>query len=300
MAQGQQWEFRMRDSHIESSSDDSDESQTSSSSEPIHKKHKFISDFETSDTGKSPAISYSQPREGQKFKTNKIRVVSKSSNTGMKERPLHNGEENSKSVSHKTVSIESIRMYMESILEELKVARDKLFMRMREEMWKLLDDPTLEDSEFMSEFQERSGGIPWSAKRKRTLVVHSGTQATLPTEPERREVRDSNEVPSSSNNPNRAGPPKKITFIIPSTVVSEASTENQRFNYHSFSSSATEMNESHAPGGMIKTNAVFDMNIHNRNSVDSPQEGKFRTLNQINSQDLSYANQREEHGKFDF
>ncbi|KAK1284343.1 hypothetical protein QJS10_CPB21g00422 [Acorus calamus] len=173
MAQGQQWEFRMRDTHIESSSDDSDESQTSSSSEPIHKKHKFISDFETSDTGKSPAISYSQPREGQKFKTNKIRVVSKSSNTGMKERPLHNDEENSKSVSHKTVSIESIRMYMESILEELKVARDKLFMRMREEMRKLLDDPTfriLNSSQTFKNRVEASLG-PQSVKELLWLIV---------------------------------------------------------------------------------------------------------------------------------
>ncbi|KAL2543474.1 uncharacterized protein Fot_12707 [Forsythia ovata] len=143
------WEFRRREDDIDSSSDDS---KSNSSREPVHKKHKLVSDIvlpendEVSDTPRSQWNSmlhtnsgiHSQNAEGIKKRTTTYRkknvVQNKTRRCSIKEKKKGNGNLRSEEM----VMLDDFKNFTDSLIDELKVAREKIFAQMRDEMRKLL------------------------------------------------------------------------------------------------------------------------------------------------------------------
>lgn len=149
----QRWEFRRRDSDVDSSSDNS---KSISSGEPVLKKHKLVSSListendETSGTLRSQAEGKSNPSSGDQFKIGKANKMhigsSKKNNLDSKEMKRDSFEKvskkKSKSNAYDPAALDDFKIFMESLLEDLKVARENLFVRMREELRKLMPDGT--------------------------------------------------------------------------------------------------------------------------------------------------------------
>ncbi|KAK9265358.1 hypothetical protein L1049_003508 [Liquidambar formosana] len=150
----QRWDFRRRDSDLDSSSDDS---KSSSSDEPAFKKHKLVSSLdspendETSDTprfqqnGKDDAGTGGHSNSG-KAKKKKIGSSKKDSlvKNAMEREPFRKvSRKKSKTRAYEPASLNDTKIFMESLLEELKVTRENLFIQMREEMQKLIADDTI-------------------------------------------------------------------------------------------------------------------------------------------------------------
>ncbi|KAA8520836.1 hypothetical protein F0562_011509 [Nyssa sinensis] len=141
------WEFRRRDDDFDSSSNDS---KSSSSGEPVFKKHKLVSNLilpengETSDTPGSQQRDQFEPSMGghvkfqKAYKTNiglsKKNITVKKKRGSFKDR----NKKKNKCITHEPVSLDEFKIFVESILEELKVARENMFTCMREEMKKLV------------------------------------------------------------------------------------------------------------------------------------------------------------------
>uniref|UniRef100_A0A5B6Z3Q7 Uncharacterized protein n=1 Tax=Davidia involucrata TaxID=16924 RepID=A0A5B6Z3Q7_DAVIN len=145
----QRWEFRRRDDNFDSSSDDS---KSSFSGEPVFKKHKLVSNLilpkhdETSESPGSQQEDQFEPNPGGHFefgKANKMHIgLSKKNNTIKKKKKKGSfkdrNKKKNKCITHEPVSLDELKIFMESILEELKVARENMFTCMREEMKKLV------------------------------------------------------------------------------------------------------------------------------------------------------------------
>ena len=149
----QRWEFRRRDSDVDSSSDNS---KLNSSGDPVLKKHKLVSSLispendETSDTPRSLPEGKSDPSSGDQFnigKANKMHIgSSKKNNLDSKKLKRDSfkkvNKKKSKSNAYDPATLDDFKFFMESLLEDLKVARENLFVQMREEMDKLMPDGT--------------------------------------------------------------------------------------------------------------------------------------------------------------
>uniref|UniRef100_A0A5B6Z3A4 Uncharacterized protein n=1 Tax=Davidia involucrata TaxID=16924 RepID=A0A5B6Z3A4_DAVIN len=145
----QRWEFRRRDDNFDSSSDDS---KSSFSGEPVFKKHKLVSNLilpkndETSESPGSQQEDQFEPNPGGHFefgKANKMHIgLSKKNNTIKKKKKKGSfkdtNKKKNKCITHEPVSLDKFKIFMVSILEELKVARENMFTSMREEMKELL------------------------------------------------------------------------------------------------------------------------------------------------------------------
>ncbi|XP_057978285.1 uncharacterized protein LOC131164816 [Malania oleifera] len=142
------WEYRRGDNEFDSSSH---ESGSSSNGEPVLKKHKLVSSLisldEKDDISYIPkfqqkgkldagAVSRFKPGEGQ------IRSSLKDSafNYGMGNDSFKlNGRKN-KGSAYEPAALDDIKIFMESLLDELKVARENMLTWMRDEMHKLMAD----------------------------------------------------------------------------------------------------------------------------------------------------------------
>ncbi|KAA8522417.1 hypothetical protein F0562_013222 [Nyssa sinensis] len=143
----QRWEFRRRDDNFDSSSDDS---KSSSGGEPVLKKHKLVSNLilpkidETSERPESQQEDQFESNTGGHFefgKANKMHIgLSKKNNTVKRKRGSFKdtNKKKKKCITHEPVSLDKFKIFVASILEELKVAREKMFTTMREEMKKLV------------------------------------------------------------------------------------------------------------------------------------------------------------------
>ncbi|XP_059641826.1 uncharacterized protein LOC132283817 [Cornus florida] len=142
----QRWEFRRRDDEFDSSSDDA---KSNSSGEPAYKRHKLVSNFilpEFDENGDEPGSQQNdqfEPNTQGHFefgKANKMQIGSskKRNSTKKKSSSKDKTKRKNKRIAHKTtVSLDDFNIFMKSILEELKVARENMFTCMREEMKKL-------------------------------------------------------------------------------------------------------------------------------------------------------------------
>lgn len=141
------WEFRRRDDDIDSSADDS---KTSSRIEPVQKKHKLVSALilaagndEISDTPECQLNDQPESGEGVHFELGKdVGLTRKRS--GMKNKTKRgsmkgHGIKKRKCSTLDPVSLNDLKIFTESILQDLKVERENMFARMREEMRKLVD-----------------------------------------------------------------------------------------------------------------------------------------------------------------
>ncbi|KAL2516747.1 Uncharacterized protein Adt_12994 [Abeliophyllum distichum] len=143
------WEFRRREDDIDSSSDDS---KSNSSREPVHKKHKLVSDIvlpendEVNDTSRSQRNSmlhtnsgiHSQNAEGIKNRTTTNRkknvVQNKTKRRSFKEKKKGNRNIRTEEM----VMLDDFKNFTDSLIDELKVAREKIFAQMRDELRKLI------------------------------------------------------------------------------------------------------------------------------------------------------------------
>ncbi|GFS37130.1 hypothetical protein Acr_00g0050040 [Actinidia rufa] len=144
----QRWQFRSGDDDLDSSSNDT---KSSSRGEPILKKHKLVSNLilpknvETSNTPLSQQENQLGPYMGIPFelgKSNKMHIGPTSEKHIKNKIKRHsmkrtNRKKDKRSV-HEPISLDSFNMFMKSMIEELKVARENMFTWMREEMKKLV------------------------------------------------------------------------------------------------------------------------------------------------------------------
>ncbi|KAF5478251.1 hypothetical protein F2P56_004827 [Juglans regia] len=149
----QRWEVR-RDNELDSSSE---ESKSSSSGQPVLKKHKLVSSFtshendESTDTsrfqlkGKNVAGTGAQIKNGKSEKTHSGRNRKENLVNDAMRRDSH--EELKRKKNETSVSdldaLGDVKIFMESLLEDLKDTRENLFRWMREEMQKLVADDTV-------------------------------------------------------------------------------------------------------------------------------------------------------------
>lgn len=132
------WEFRRRDDDNDSSSDDSE---SNSVEETVLQKHKLLSNFGlpgTNDISESPRSQndYFAP-EQKKAKTECNGLGRKKDSVKGKKTKRDSVKEANKKKSKRTTQVtvfDDLRIFTESILEDLRVARENMFAKMREEM----------------------------------------------------------------------------------------------------------------------------------------------------------------------
>ncbi|GFZ01370.1 hypothetical protein Acr_14g0010050 [Actinidia rufa] len=124
----QRWQFRRGDDDLDSSSNGT---KSSSRGEPVLKKHKLVSNLILPENDETSNTPLSQP-ENQLVKN--VFVKKKIKRGSMKR---SNRKTDKRSV-HEPISLNGFKVFMKSMIEELKVARENMFTRMREEMKKLV------------------------------------------------------------------------------------------------------------------------------------------------------------------
>lgn len=147
----QRWEFR-RENVFESSSD---KSKSSSSSEPAHKKHKLVSSLISLENEEAiNDCSLQQNREHNphaenpnKFsKGRKVQHNRKMDTLSVKDLKRDSNKRASRKKGKPCVSegaaLDDLKIFMKSLLEDLKVTSEDLFTWMKEEMQKLESDNT--------------------------------------------------------------------------------------------------------------------------------------------------------------
>jgi hypothetical protein len=156
----QRWEIRRRENEYDSSSE---ESKSSSSSQPVLKKLKLVSSFasdendEAIDTERFHQKGKYVPGNGRgkaKFRKAKKMHIKRRRNENLvdngMERDSHEELDRKKkntSAYDPAAALDDVKIFMESLLEELKDARENLFRWMREEMQKLVADDTASKAE---------------------------------------------------------------------------------------------------------------------------------------------------------
>ncbi|XP_042504070.1 uncharacterized protein LOC122081146 [Macadamia integrifolia] len=317
----QQWELRRRD--VSPSDSSTNESESSSREEPILKKHKLISDWVSLKADEGGSITRSQPKarnapsmgnhhEVEKAKKTESRLCKKGRHDKIKEMPFC--EEESKRKSHscadEPVTLEGTRIFMESILEELRVARENLLIWMREEMHKVLNDesasgPNLSENNykqqisgvqhqnsFESDSQNQiAGTVVGSTKRRRT--VNSRKRNEFPAdqsdywqtiesmnaiETEREGRREPSAKGSSSLFSGEVG----STSLTPAAVIPGACNDSLRLDSSPCSYTQTRMVENRM--GLDTVNPMLDSRMHHRSLLGS-QEETYENVAYMGSQD---------------
>ncbi|CAI9771774.1 unnamed protein product [Fraxinus pennsylvanica] len=173
------WEFRSREDDVDSSSDDS---KSNSSREPVHKKHKLVLDIvlpekdEVNDTPTNQGnnkLHTTQYVEGVKknatSKRKKNIVQIKTRGHSVKEKNKGDGNLRTEEM----VMLDDFKNFTDSLIGELKVAREKMFARMRVEMRKLMltSRPKKKDIECTRKNESRPKRRSESRKKSKTNVA---------------------------------------------------------------------------------------------------------------------------------
>ncbi|KAL7165374.1 hypothetical protein ACSBR2_041124 [Camellia fascicularis] len=144
----QRWEFSSRDDDLDSSSEDS---KSSSSGKAVLKKHELVSNLilpENDETINTP-LSQQESEKGHdrvpfEFgKAHKMHIGRRKKNNAVKNKiktgsMKKSNRKKNDGIKHEPVLLDDFKIFMESIIEELKVARENSFTWMREEMKKLV------------------------------------------------------------------------------------------------------------------------------------------------------------------
>lgn len=167
------WEYRKKD-NLDSSDDGSD---STSSAEPVIKKLKQISDLMSSKSRKASSVSNSRSlvRTGTRKGNNTQIMKSKKEGSGSYRRTkkisLHGDCVPDGRGTYEPATMNSNLLYMHSILEELRVARENMIEWMRGEVQKLMADPipyTIAEEDprerepSISKFERHTGDVPMS------------------------------------------------------------------------------------------------------------------------------------------
>lgn len=153
----QRWEFRRGDTEFDSSSE---ESKSSSSSQPVLKKHKLVSSFisdehnEAMDTNRVQQKGKRIPGNGGQIKIGKAKkkdARSRKENLANDAMGRNSPEELNRNKNgasaYDHAALVDVKIYMDSLLQDLKDTRENLFRWMKEEMLKLVADDNAQKSE---------------------------------------------------------------------------------------------------------------------------------------------------------
>lgn len=147
----QQWEFRRKDEGFYSSSNDS---QSNSISESTLKEHNMVSGWISLNNDETSNTSRPQPNLNNDYgfvgqfhleKAEEKNIKSKKNSFASSELKKDSEELNrkkSKTSAYGLAAVSDVKSFTESLLEELRASREKLFTWMREEMNKLIADDT--------------------------------------------------------------------------------------------------------------------------------------------------------------
>ncbi|KAF8365118.1 hypothetical protein HHK36_032861 [Tetracentron sinense] len=333
----QRWEFRKRDSHFDSSSD---EPKSSSSGEPVLKKHMLVSNWMSPKTNETGGTSVFQqkdrltPGTGGHFEFVKVnKIQTRSSKSGKKEddpeynerreRPSYKevNTRKSKSRSHVAATLNSNRIFMESILEELKVAGEDMLISMREEMRKVMGDDTavgstVREGSYEQEIDEvqrqnsfksgldvrkcNDGSFVGPVKRKRTngsRDCYEGLEGQADycqniapmtsTEKENGERLGSSINESTFSTSPSDHVSSSIYLTLPS-VLPETHIENLRLNSSSCNNFQEQMAGNRTAVNAGKENPMLDSNIRYGYITAVQQEEKLKNVAHTGSKDLDY------------
>jgi hypothetical protein len=154
----QRWEFRKGDNEFDSSSE---ESKSSSSGQPVLKKHRLVSSFisdehdEAIDNDRFQKKGKRVPGNGGQIKFGKAKKMdarrSRKNNLANNARKSDSQEELNKKKNgtngYDPAALDDLKIFMESLLKDLKDTRENLLRWMKEEMQKLVADDTAQKSE---------------------------------------------------------------------------------------------------------------------------------------------------------
>ncbi|KAL5814188.1 hypothetical protein ACOSQ3_024979 [Xanthoceras sorbifolium] len=147
----QRWEFRRKEDELDSSSDDL---KSSSNGQPVLKKHNLVAGLisldndETSNTSKlEQNCNYNPDMEAQaEFgqtkakRTKRSRKNSQAKSETKRDSHKEVDRKKSRTGAYDTAAMDDVRNFTDSLIEDLKVTRENLFVWMREEMSKLVAD----------------------------------------------------------------------------------------------------------------------------------------------------------------
>lgn len=146
----QRWEYRRKDDEVDSSSDDS---KSSLGNEPDQKKHKLVSNLSLPD-GDDEAIDTPSSQQNNQVDATKnvhfqIAEVAKHLKPGKKKiaadnkLKTHSGKTRKRKARNpiqdqEPAPLNDLKIFTESLLKDIKVAREKMFVQMKKQMTKLV------------------------------------------------------------------------------------------------------------------------------------------------------------------
>ncbi|KAJ4950769.1 hypothetical protein NE237_027601 [Protea cynaroides] len=308
-----QWELRRRDTSPSDSS--SNESESNSIEEPILKKHKLISDWMSPKVDRSQPNAISAPSKGKRYqieKANKMRIrLRKKEHDPVHDKIKEDNKKKSYSRVDEPVTLNDTRIFMESILEELRVARENLLIQMREEMHKVLSDdsasgPKLSEANyqqlisgvqhqnsFESEAQNQvAGTLVGSTKRRRTVnsskrngfpADQSDYWQTLGSMNALETKREGSKEPSAKGSSSLFSPGGvDSTSVTPASLIPGACDDNPRLHSPPCNYSQTVMVENRM--ALDTGNPMLDPSIHHGNLLGSREED-FENVAYMGSKD---------------
>lgn len=141
----QRWDFRRKDDEVDSLSDDS---KSSSGDEPVGKKHKLLLSSPENDGANDTQISQQKSQVNPHFQIakDKKQIKPGKKRNATEKKSKGNSEEKGKrkrKVNHPTLDqdpalLGDLKIFTASLLEELKVARKKMFVQMKKQMTKMV------------------------------------------------------------------------------------------------------------------------------------------------------------------
>ncbi|CAK9157724.1 unnamed protein product [Ilex paraguariensis] len=326
----QRWQFRRREDDFDSSSNDS---KSSSSGEPVLKKHKLVSNLILPENNENINIPRSRQKDlldpgmGAHFefgKANKMHIGSSNKSEGVKNKTKRNstkeGNKKKRKQSHEPDSMDDFKVFMESILEELKVARESMFARMREEMKKLIpiesaSRPTIEEAGCVRKLglqQQNSiesgmktqkcnvGSLDRSGRSNVTAASNNcpnvlekqvnhaqATGTTTPNEKDQGEER-SLSVKKPIYSFHQSDQLVSSSYLTLPSVLSEAQIENQRNDSSSRNYSQPGVAGNDTSMNSERANLITDANAHHGHFSGIQQDEQFGNFAQIGSRSMGY------------
>ncbi|CAL5356144.1 unnamed protein product [Camellia sinensis] len=283
----QRWEFRSRDDDLDSSSEDS---KSSSSGKAVLKKHELVSKLilpENDETINTPLFQQESEKGHDRVpfefgKAHKMHIGRRKKNNAVKNKIKTDSMKKSNRkkndhLKHEPVLLDDFKIFMESIIEELQVARENSFTWMIEEMKKLVpvelassrqgkkvvawrklaksvkSDKTTDSNNCLEVLEERVNpdrAIGTITSNEKGKVERSRLSVKKP-------------ICSSSN---LSDPVTTSPYLTSPTVLSEPRVENHRLG--------------------SSPNLVIDASTHRGYFSINHQEGQFGSFSQMGSQNM--------------
>lgn len=324
----QLWEFRRRDDEIDSSSD---ESKSGFHGEPVLKRHKLVSnlilpeDDETNDSPRSQNNGQFDPNTGSHFEFGKddrsnigLGKKTRTMKNKKKKGSLREGNrKKSKCGTQDPVSVDGLKLFADSILEELKVERERMFAQMKEEMKKFVGaesvlkptrnrgscvrkkktGPVKKSAELGTKTKDCNGGsLEKSVISNKTNDSNNNShkvtdeqvnhEAITPSE------RNNEEIPKSSvRKSNYSDQIVSSSYLTLPSVLSELQSEQHKFHSSSKNFIHLEVSANDANENFERVNSRNSEGGHHGYFSGIPDEQQFGTFAQMGSKSLSFYNQ---------